>query len=185
MSQFFVSGSGGVIPPEIATSYVTDVGTAVPDANVLNVIGGSTNVNNDNGIRVIAAPNPPDPSNNVIVQLTNRITGTVTTTDATPTTLVSLSLGAVPGVYYVEGDLVVYDVTDTAGAAYSFAGSAITDGAAATEIGTEEKQIFEQPAMTAADFNLGVTGNTAFIQVVGLPAKTLHWSALLTYRFVG
>lgn len=179
MSQFFVNSSGvSPPPPSVPTSFPTDSGTATPAANVLNIFTGETNVNNDNGIRSIGS------GNTVTIQLTNRITGTVTTNDATPTTLVSLSLGATPGVYIVEGDVTAYDVTDAAGASYTFVGAATTDGATATEIGVENKNVFEQAAMTTADFSLGVTGNTAFIQVIGIAGKTIHWNAMFTYRFI-
>lgn len=181
MSQFFVntSSSSPVIPVDVATSYPTDSGIAIPAANILNVYANDTNVNNDNGIQTIGS------GNTVTVQLTNRLTGSTTTTDATPTTIISVSLGAVPGTYYVSGDLVAYDITDAAGAAYSFSAAAITDGATATEISTETKDIFEQAAMATADFSFGVTGNTAFLQVTGIVATTIDWSALLTYRFIG
>lgn len=40
MSQFFVGVSGGgVLPPSVATSYVTNSGTAIPALNILNVLG--------------------------------------------------------------------------------------------------------------------------------------------------
>lgn len=171
--------SSGPIPPNIPTNFVENSGNATPSANILNILGGETNVNNDNGIRTVGS------GNTVTIQLTNRITGTVTTTDATPTTLVSLSLGATPGVYLATGDVTAYDVTDAAGASYTFSGAAVTDGATATEIGSENKNIFEQAAMAAADFTFGVTGNTAYIQVIGIAGKTINWSCLFTYRFVG
>lgn len=50
MSQFFQSSSGGSLPPSVATSYVTNSGTAVPSSNILNVIGS-------NGISTSASGN--------------------------------------------------------------------------------------------------------------------------------
>ena len=143
MSQIFKPlTSSGPIPPNIPTQFTADDSSiAVPVANNLNVFTSDTNECNDNGIRSRAS------GDTITIQITNRITGTVTTTDATPTTLASLSLGAIPGVYIVEGDLTAFDVTDIAGASYTFSAAAITDGVTATEIGVENKNIFEQPAM--------------------------------------
>ncbi len=165
--------------PSIPTQFTTDDGVAVPVANNLNILTADTNTNNDNGIHSTGS------GSTVTILLTNRITGSVTTTNATPTTLASLSLGATPGVYLVEGDLTAYDVTDTAGASYTFVAAAITNGVAATEIGVENKNVFEQVAMATADFNVGVTGNNAFIEVIGIAGKTINWNCLFTYRFVG
>lgn len=172
--------ASGPIPSDIPTQFTADDSSiAVPAANNLNIFTSDTNVSNDNGIRSIAS------GDTVTIQLTNRITGAITTTDATPTTLASLSLGGIPGVYIVEGDLTAFDVTDIAGGSYTFVAAAITDGVTATEIGVENKNVFEQPAIAAADFSVGVTGNNAFIQVTGIAGKTINWSCLFTYRFVG
>jgi hypothetical protein len=179
MSQFYVGVTAGSLPPSVPTSFVTDNGTAIPVGNILNILANETNVNNDNGIQTIGSVNT------VTVQLTNRVTGTVTTTDATPTTLLSSSLGAVPGVYITQGDIIAYDVTDSAGAYYTYAASAITDGITGTEIAIENKNVFKQPAMVASDFSIGVVGNSAVIVVTGIAGKTIRWSALFTYRFVG
>lgn len=40
MSQFFQTVNESNIPSDVATSYVTDLGTAVPLAHILNVLGG-------------------------------------------------------------------------------------------------------------------------------------------------
>lgn len=182
MSQIYKSSLSGPIPPSIPTSFVTDSGTVIPAANIININGGETNVNNDNGIRVIANPTG---SNNLLVQLTNRLTGSVTTTDATPTVLIVESLGSTPGVYIVEGNLTAFDVTDTAGGAYTYIGAAITDGVTAIELGSEQRDIFESPAMATSDFSFSVSGNNAQIIVTGIAGKTIHWGCLFTYRFQG
>lgn len=182
--------AAGPVPPAVPTSFVTDVmdnttsgpGTAIPSANILQIIGRDTNQNSDNGIRTDADPNN---GNIVYVELTNRITGTVTTTDATPTTLASVSLGTTPGVYIIQGDITAWDVTDQAGASYTFEGAATTDGATATEIGVEQTNKFEQAALVPSDFIFGTTANNAFIEVTGLAGKTINWSCMFIYRFVG
>lgn len=179
MSQIYKSSVSSPPPPTVATTYVTEDGNAVPAANILNVLATDTNIDNEEGIDTIGS------GNTVTVRLTNRVRGTITTTDATPTTLISLPLGATPGVYVIEGNLVAFNVTDTAGGSYSFAGSARTTGAAAVEIATEDKSIFEEAAMATADFTYGVTGNNAFLEVIGIAGKTINWSGLFTYQFVG
>ncbi len=41
MSQIIKNLASGPVPPSVATSYVTDSGTAVPALNILNILGGS------------------------------------------------------------------------------------------------------------------------------------------------
>lgn len=59
MSQYYRRVEGG--SPTVPTSFVTDDGTAVPAANILNV-------NGDTGVTVSANPNG---SNNVLISITN------------------------------------------------------------------------------------------------------------------
>lgn len=182
MSNAFLSSQGsiGPIPPTVATVYETDNGAAIPAANILNVYANDTNEDNDNGIQTIGS------GNTVTVQLTNRITGTITTHDAAATELISLNMGTTAGVYHLEGSLIAYNTTDVAGAAYTFSGAARTTGAVGIEIATESKDIYEEAAMVLCDFNFGVDAltNTAFIEVIGIALKDINWSVIATYRFV-
>ncbi len=180
MSQAGQNNSAmGPLPPTVPTSFVTDLGTAVPAANVLNVPGGSSVVNNDNGLMTTGS------GNTLTVELTNRQTGTVTTTDATPTTIITFALGAAPGVFYFRGSLAAFDKTDVAGGAYDYTSGVRTTGAAGVELGTEFKDEFEELAMENSDFNVIVSGNNFVVQVIGLAGKTIDWNADLNFRFVG
>ncbi len=187
MSQIYKPlTSSGPIPPSIATSYVTDNGTAVPAANILLINGKDSTENNDNGIITKGGVVGTGTSNEVDVVITNRATGTATTTDATPTTSLTFSL-ATPGsdgVFFIEGFVVAYDITDTAGGSYSFVSGARTTAGVGIEIGTEFKDVLEEAAMATADFSVSVSGNNFIITVVGIAGKTIHWNCYLTYRFV-
>jgi hypothetical protein len=170
------------IPPIVPTSFVTDSGTVIPTANVVNVNAGSSSINKDNGIFVIANPNL---SNNMVVELTNRIKGDVTTSNATPTTIITFALGSTPGVYTFSGDITAFDSTDVAGASYGLISGIRTTGASAIEIGTQFNTNFEEAALITADVDVTVSGNNVVFTVTGVAGKTIDWDGLFNYRFVG
>ena len=182
MSQAgIINTSSGPVPPAVPTSFVTDDGTAIPALNILNVLGVDSTENNDNGILTRSNPNL---SNNLDVVLSNRITGTVTTIDATPTIISTFPLGATPGVYTFDVQIAGYDVTDTAGIGYFIEGSIRTTGAAGTVIGTPDKIINEEAATVTCDANLSVSGNNAIVTVTGIVGKVINWKVLSIYIFV-
>ena len=164
--------------PSVPTTFVTNSGNAVPAANILNVLATDATTNNDNGILTTGS------GSTVTVVLSNRQTATVTTTDATLTTALTFALSATPGVYFIEGNITAFDVTDTAGGVYNFASGVRSDGASATEIGVEFKDSFEEAAMATSDVFVTTSGNNSIIQVQGIAGKTINWNVVLNYRFV-
>lgn len=177
MSQIYKSLMSGPVPPTVPTSFVTDVNSpAIPAANVLNEIGGSTSVNNNNGIQTDGSSG----GNTLTVQLTNRITGAITTTDATPTTLVSFALGATPAVFTFDVQIACFNVTDVNGDGYFISGSTRTDGATATLCGNPDK-IENEEVMDTANADMIVSGNNMVIQAIGIAGKTHRWRAVITY----
>jgi hypothetical protein len=185
MSQIIKNLASGPVPPAVATSYTTDVrnntttpvGTAIPAANVLNVLGRDTNQDNTNGIRTDADPNN---SAFLYVELTNRIHGSLTTSNATPTTIVAFSLGTTPAVFTFDIQIACFNTDDINGDGYFISGSARTNGATATLCGTPDKIVNEEVADTA-DANMVVIGNTVAIQATGITGKTHHWKTVATY----
>lgn len=61
MSQFYQGVTAGSLPPSVPTSFVTDDGTVIPAANIVNITGGP-------GIEVVADPTG---SNNLVINQTN------------------------------------------------------------------------------------------------------------------
>lgn len=183
MSQFYVNTTTPAppLPPTVATSYVTDVNSpAIPAGNVLNVPGGQTITNNDHGIQTDGSSG----SNTLTVQLSNRQTGLVTTADATLTTILTLPMGATAGTFYVYGNVQAFDAAAPAGGGYSYSGAFRTDGATATELGTELHDEFEDPILVTADVFVSASGNNIILQVQGVAATSINWSALMEYRRV-
>ena len=178
MSQAGINNtSSGPVPPTVPTSFVTDVNSpAIPAANILNEIGGTTSINNNNGIQTDGSSG----SNTLTIQLTNRINGAVTTTNATPTSIATFALGATPGVFVFDIQIACFNVTDVNGDGYFISGSARTDGATAILCGTPDKIVNEEVADNA-DANMVVSGNNVIIQATGIAGKTHRWRTVATY----
>lgn len=181
MSQIIKNLASGPVPPSVATSYVTDVNSpAVPAANVLNVIGGSSVVNTASGIRTDGSSG----SNTLTVQATNLQNDAVTTTNATPTVLSTFTMPAVAAVQNYEYKISAFNATDTLGAIYLIIAGARTTGAAAASLNTADITTIEEGAMSSCVISFGVAGNTVVVTVTGIAAKTIRWASQLKYTQV-
>ena len=106
MSQFFQTlNSGNVpIPPSVATSYVTQDGTAVPANNILIVNAFDSTEDNSNGLITKGGVVGTGTANEVDIVITNRLQGTGSTVGAVTADLVTFSLGATPATYVIEAN---------------------------------------------------------------------------------
>ena len=175
-----MGGGGGGSPIETLTG---DSGGAVPPtANNINVLGDSSNVNNTLGITFIGSPS----SSALRGTLTNRITGTATTTDGTtPVQVYSFPLGATPGVYQFTTNVVAFNTTDAIAAGYSSYRTVRTTGAAGFLIDATINSIGEEGAMIDVSVVNSIVGNNLILTVTGLAGKSIDFLALTTFIFIG
>lgn len=148
-------------------------------SGITNVTANQSSLNTDQGISASVVGTTAN------ILLTNRITGQVSTTDDTPTTILAFGLGASAAVYTFK--ITATAKTDTGdGASYVYFASIKTDGAAATVIGSSTPTYFEDAVFNSTDESVLVTAsvNTILIQVVGVAATNISWDCLAEYRKV-
>lgn len=179
MSQIFKTlTSGGPIPPNIPTQFTTDVGgPVIPVGNNVNVNGQTHFVDYNAGIRTEGI------GDTMLLQLTNRLTGAIPTTDATLTTIIGLSTIGLTGTIFVYGNVQAFNASTPAGASYGFSGAFRIAAGNATEIASEYHDEFEEAALAGADIFLSASGTNILLQVQGV-ALNLTWNSLLEYRMV-
>jgi hypothetical protein len=179
MSQAgIIAITSSVLPPIVATSYVTDVNSpAIPAANILNVLGNDTTVDDPDGIRTDGSSG----SNTLTVQLTNRLTGTGSSNNATPLDLITFTLSATAASYRFNFDVIGRHTTtgDTVG--YSVDGTAKTNGAAATLVATPFIDNDEDSSLITANIDLVVSGNNVILRATGIAGA----GNTITYKAVG
>ena len=187
MSEFHINGSLIPPPPQVPTEFITQDGTAIPAANILNVVGNArpdlTEIpDNNNGIKTYANPNG---GNTLSIFLTNRRVDAASITGAGTVDLFTQDLGGAARVYNFQLYVAAFNASTPAGAAYTIFGSVRTTGAAATLIVTQDIISDEEPALLGADFQLVAVGNTLIARATGVVGLTINFKALATYVFVG
>jgi len=185
MSQIYKDRSTGPVPPSVPTSLETQDGTAVPLANVLIVNGIDSTENNINGIITKGGVAGTGTQNKVDIVLTNRATGAVTTTDATPITIITFNCGATPGVYTIVGSISGFNSTVASGGSYQFIAGVRTTGAASILIASQISDIFEEAGMAASDISVSASGNDFLVTVTGIAATNISWISQFNFTLAG
>lgn len=170
--------AAGPVPPAVATSYVTNSGTAVPVANVLTILGAATSANNDNGIFTTGS------GSTVTVVLSNRIEGTTTTVGAVTGDVVTLDLGVTPAVYRFSVLVTGRDTTSGDGVGYTVDGSIKTNGSVATIISTPDIDADKDPSLATALISMIASGNNVIIRATGVAGITIIYKSIATYVVV-
>ncbi len=179
MSQFFVkSTSGGGGGGDVNTLTGDDAIVVGPDGSGnINVIGGTSTVNNTKGITVLGDAGTFTET----FTLTNRVSVSTVTSDGagqtqnvtlfTPTNATSISWRAL-----ISG----YDSLDlTAGG--EMIGISRKSGGLVVVVGSND--IFEDSdaALATADYDILASGADLIIRFVGVAGRTISWRALFEY----
>jgi len=163
------AGGGGPTPPDVATSYVSDIGTAIPALNILNVISGT-------GIETTGS------GNTLVIRLRNSGRVTTQTIGAVTSQPVLITLGATPSIGIFVSRVVGYptDASNT-GVAYFIRSAVKTNGATASIVGSQAKDPFEDASLISADANVSVSGNNLTMTVLGVVGLTINWVIETTF----
>lgn len=181
MSQIFKATSGSS-PVVTDITFVTDASSpAVTSSSTLTMSGSSTSAFVSAGIETIGSAG----GSTLQVALTNIFSGTATTAGAVATTLLSQTLGATPGSFFVKGSVLAYNSTDLLGGAYELSICIRTSGAAATLIGASVTNVFTEGAMSGIVVTPSISVNSLVITVTGLAGKTIKWDGHFNIRFAG
>ncbi len=142
---------------------------------------GANNINLLTGPQLTSTGNPG--TNTITFTLDNAQSGTTTTVGAVTANVITVPLGATPGVYTFDCKVAAFDAGTPSGAGYTIVGAVRTTGAAAVLIPGQAVDTFEEAAMVNADAALTVAANNARITVTGVVGLTIDWVADLQYTF--
>lgn len=187
MSQFFTGVTAGNLPPSVATSYTTQSGTAVPSANVLIINAGDSTENNDNGIISKGGVLGTGTANEVDIVLTNRITGSVSTTGIVTSTIMTFTPPAAEGVYDFSINICAWITAGQIGSTYQMLGAVKSDGLGTfATIGTPIRTMRgESVTFDVTQVDVSISGSSILVTATGLAATTIKWTGLMTYVYGG
>jgi len=135
---------------------------------VINPVAGNINILGSGDLTVAGA------GNTLTISNPQQFDATVTTTDATPTTIATIPLGAVAGTVAIDVDVFCFNASGPKGASLNLFGAVRTTGAAGTLIGVNTSLSVIDGAF-AISATIIASGNNALVQVTGLAGTTINW----------
>lgn len=175
MSQIY---KGVASSPSVPIQFTADDATiAVPAANNLNVFSRDTIANNTNGIETTASPNGSD---NLYIQLTNRISVSTTTSDATPTSVAIMTPTNGTSMTFTL-TLTAYDSANNVALGGEQIGLVRKAAGVVTVIGTNDTFDEYDVALAANDWEIAASAGNLVLTVTGIAGHTLDWQATFVY----
>lgn len=182
MSQIYKDLTSGPVPPGVPTQFTADDATiAIPAANNLNVFSRDTTDNNVNGVQTTADPNGSD---NLYVELTNRVQGIASTSGAATAAIITFT-PTVVGTYSFEFRIAVYNETSLLGAGYSLFGAIRFDGVNSNICDIFDEIVNEEGTMTNLDIAVAVAGANVLVNGTGYLGQEINWAGVGLYTFIG
>jgi len=170
MSQFYQGVATGSLPPSVPTSFITDVGTAVPAGNVLNVVtpGGGTQ-----GIQTSAHGG----SNTILITVSGQSIGSVSTVGAVTATVLTVPM-ANNSALTLDVLISGFEPTLPGGIGSSLIASFIrTGGGVPTIVAQPDDQQNISASLSAVSYQITGSGANVIVTVTGQAGVTIDWTA--------
>lgn len=166
----FTGASGALQAPYALTNGQLAIGStgAQPAAGAITSLDGSLTVTLGAGT-----------INITVAGSGGGATGTGQTIGAVTADVITFPLGVTAGTYSIEVQVAGFESGTPAGVGVTLTAAVRTDGASATLIGTPDKIVLEEAALTGATADVIVSGNNAIVQVTGVALLTINWVARL------
>lgn len=173
MSQIIKNRSTGPVPPTVPTSFQTDSGTAIPAANIINVVtpGGGTQgvATSGAGNTITITVNPTDYS------------GTVTTSDGAGQTQVLNVNIPIPNnsSMSLRVNVVGFDSSSSLGCGGEILATVKNISGVGSLCGASDSTINTDNGLVGISFSVIVSGSNAQVQVKGKATHTIDWKGLI------
>ena len=144
---------------------------------VINPVAGNINILGSGDLTVAGT------AGTLTISNSSQFEATVSTTDATVTTIYTIPLGASAGTVSFDVDVFCFNSSGPKGGSFNLFGAARTDGTTGTIIGVNSSLNVVDGAF-AVTATVTASANTALVRVTGLVGTNINWKCNGFYRKV-